>query len=447
MASVNEGKFINFLIGPSANVNGYTPVGGEILVTNDTKKFYVCEGTTKLQMEAFHADAATKVDNTLTINVGGNALWEAYNGSAPRTVNFTGSNNVSVSKSGNNITISGPTALKNPQALSFANSNSTYDGSNAITLTPEMLGLGNAMYFRGVVKADPTLATSNKANVTLTDNTAITCASGDVVFYGGNEYIFDGTNWHEMGSEGSHALKSIQISGDGVYITGGGTLASDVQLKHATYTITPPTTGTGYVVSGLTINGGGHTTAWTTKNIFDDMSTLTLAVDLSNTDPDSTADSVVYKPNAAKTFKIYKMKGASASAAGLGGLVPTPAKGATTRVLTADGEWSTIQGPDATGALGLYINGLNIYNTGVINVAKGSANGTIKLTKGTTAGSSSDGSDITIYTLPAATTSVIGGVKVATNSNITLGDGGAISISGNNVRTAMGAASVTEAGG
>lgn len=90
------------------------------------------------------------------------------------------------------------------------------------------LGVDNAMHFRGVFTTLPT---------TLTDYNP-----GDVVLVGGKEYVLalNGTDnakkWNELGDEGSHALKSITISGDGTYITGGGNLQADRTLSHKTYT-------------------------------------------------------------------------------------------------------------------------------------------------------------------------------------------------------------------
>ena len=83
------------------------------------------------------------------------------------------------------------------------------------------------MHFRGVFTTLPT---------TLTDYNP-----GDVVLVGGKEYVLalNGTDnakkWNELGDEGSHALKSITINGDGTYITGGGNLQANRTLSHKTY--------------------------------------------------------------------------------------------------------------------------------------------------------------------------------------------------------------------
>ena len=70
-------------------------------------------------------------------------------------------------------------------------------------------GLAGAMHYRGVVVADPT-----ETAPTGTYN------SGDVVTFGISEYVFDGTNWRELGTEGSYAVKGSIIKND---------LSSDLQ--------------------------------------------------------------------------------------------------------------------------------------------------------------------------------------------------------------------------
>lgn len=70
-------------------------------------------------------------------------------------------------------------------------------------------GLAGAMHYRGVVTADPT-----ETAPTGTYN------SGDVVTFGISEYVFDGTNWRELGTEGSYAVKGSIVKND---------LSSDLQ--------------------------------------------------------------------------------------------------------------------------------------------------------------------------------------------------------------------------
>ena len=83
------------------------------------------------------------------------------------------------------------------------------------------------MHFRGVFTTLPT---------TLTDYNP-----GDVVLVGGKEYVLalngkdNAKKWNELGDEGSHALKTITISGDDTYIIGGGNLQANRTLSHKTY--------------------------------------------------------------------------------------------------------------------------------------------------------------------------------------------------------------------
>ena len=421
--AANDGKLLKFFMGEDAGLDSFEGAGGEILVTSDTKKFYVYNGSTRLAMNAHNADSADKVNSAMGININGDALW-SFDGSAAKTVNFKNGTNITITKSGNEVTIAGPSSLKSPYALSFANSSTKYDGSAAVTLTPEMLGLGNAMYFRGVANAKPT-----SASVTLDgQTTAITCASGDVVFYGGIEYIFDGTIWHEMGNEGSHALKSITVKGDATYITGSGTLASNITLSHATYTVSAGTTGTSsnhHVVSSITTNNGGHITGWTSRNIFDEFAKLSITMNGATTE---------YTPAAAKSITIPAMKGASSTAAGTAGFVPAPAKGSITRFLAADGTWKD----SVVAGTGISVSGNTVTNSGVRSVTDHATNGYITVnTNGTDA-------NIQVYSLPNATGSALGGVKVG--SNITV-NSGTISITGANVRNALGDASAQADGG
>lgn len=103
----------------------------------------------------------------------------------------------------------------------------TLDNSGNVTLsqsanglkaeiTAADLGLSNAMHFVGAFTEAPTNP-----------------AAGDVYLNTANhkEYVYDTTNgWVELGDEGSHALKTISITGtDG--LTGGGTLESNREIK------------------------------------------------------------------------------------------------------------------------------------------------------------------------------------------------------------------------
>lgn len=95
----------------------------------------------------------------------------------------------------------------------------TFDGSKDIEITPALLGLDNALHFKGVVSSLPE-----------------TAANGDVYLVGNKEYVYS-NGWVELGDGDSHALKTITISaGEG--LTGGGSLAANrtISLSEATKT-------------------------------------------------------------------------------------------------------------------------------------------------------------------------------------------------------------------
>lgn len=103
-----------------------------------------------------------------------------------------------------------------PEYKTLTVGSKTYNTSADVTITAADLGLSNAMHFVGAFTEAP-------ANP----------AAGDVYLNTANhkEYVYDTTNgWVELGDEGSHALKTISITGtDG--LTGGGTLESNREIK------------------------------------------------------------------------------------------------------------------------------------------------------------------------------------------------------------------------
>ena len=109
----------------------------------------------------------------------------------------------------------------------------TYDAQGHITgsgttemtmpakVTAADLGLSAIMDFLGTsATAITDGATTNPITI---GTTSTTVTSGNVVLYNGKEFVWTGSAWEELGSEGSHALKTITITaGNG--LTGGGSL-------------------------------------------------------------------------------------------------------------------------------------------------------------------------------------------------------------------------------
>ena len=105
------------------------------------------------------------------------------------------------------------------------------------------LGLTAAMHFIGTsltALQDGSTTSTVKIKEHNSDTTGRNHSAndGDVVLYDGKEFVFSklANAWYELGDQGSHALKSIKIEGDGTYVTGGGDLTANRKLSHKTYT-------------------------------------------------------------------------------------------------------------------------------------------------------------------------------------------------------------------
>ena len=90
------------------------------------------------------------------------------------------------------------------------------------TISASDLGVDTALHFKGVVKAPTEVEDPQNGDVCLVEN---------------KEYIYSDGEWYELGDAESHALKTVKVEGDGVYITnsGNGTLAGDNKLEHKLY--------------------------------------------------------------------------------------------------------------------------------------------------------------------------------------------------------------------
>lgn len=113
-------------------------------------------------------------------------------------------------------------------------------------------GLTGAMHFKGSVAAIPPASG--------------TYESGDVVILTGSnkEYVYDGSNWKELGDEGSFAMKTVEIAA-GSGLTGGGTLEADRTIAHAVPSgagsTNNVTAATGTFINAITFDDFGHVTS------------------------------------------------------------------------------------------------------------------------------------------------------------------------------------------
>ena len=157
-------------------------------------------------------------------------------------------------------------AKKVSNALSIGGK--TFDGSAAVEVTAQDLGISGAMHFVGTSTTNPDTGTVTINGVEYTPN------AGDVVLYGEKEFVYSTNGWEELGDESSHALKTVKVIA-GTDLTGGGTLEADMTINHATVTRNDGTDaaetaeheGKITVVSSVVTSETGHVTAVNTKEI------------------------------------------------------------------------------------------------------------------------------------------------------------------------------------
>ena len=99
---------------------------------------------------------------------------------------------------------------------------------NGISPSDLIDALGLTTLITSAMKIEGTTTTeiyngSQTSTVSINSNSK-SAYNGMVVFYNYKEFVWVDNAWKELGDESSFALKSITISGDGTYITGGGDL-------------------------------------------------------------------------------------------------------------------------------------------------------------------------------------------------------------------------------
>ena len=150
-----------------------------------------------------------------------------------------------------------PTKLPNPEKLTIGNQN--YDGSAAITVTAADLGLTGALKLLGTTTDN--IVDNSITNPITVGGKSITAELGNVVLYGNQEFMWNGTFWELLGDEGSYALKTVQvIAGNG--LTGGGTLENNITIAHADTSSQASVNNSGRTyIQDITLDEFGHVTA------------------------------------------------------------------------------------------------------------------------------------------------------------------------------------------
>ena len=139
------------------------------------------------------------------------------------------------------------------------------------TLTFDFSALTSAMHWIGVSTSDP----KGASGATVNGHTE--WIKGDVVSYNSKEYVLSGetntaANWSELGDEGSHALKTISITGTNG-LTGGGTISENRTISHAVPTNASKGTkdsAANNFIKSVTTDEFGHVTGYTTATFTQD---------------------------------------------------------------------------------------------------------------------------------------------------------------------------------
>lgn len=171
-------------------------------------------------------------------------LWPVVKGKADKATTLSGYN------IGDAYTKTGTQSYVSSQVTPLSTALNTLQ--QEVTELQEAIGnLGNIMNYLGDSKQAIQPGVTG-AQITLSDDTTVTAVKGDVVTYGSQEFLFNGTGWRLYGDEGSYALNSITINGHDLK-KDFNLIASEIDLKRFQYNSTSPT-GTALPQSGLSID-------------------------------------------------------------------------------------------------------------------------------------------------------------------------------------------------
>ena len=113
--------------------------------------------------------------------------------------------------------------------------NSTFNGSNNVTIKAKDLGLTGALVYKGISTSEITDGGTETPTINGTAVTMTAADAGNIVLYKNasgkifKEFVWTGTAWELLGDEGSYALKTITIgAGDG--LEGGGSLNDNIDI-------------------------------------------------------------------------------------------------------------------------------------------------------------------------------------------------------------------------
>ena len=157
--------------------------------------------------------------------------------------------------------------------------------SNAVKsyIDTKLNELSGAMVFIGT--STTAITDGGTQNPTVNGSVIVNKTAGNVVIYGSQEYVWNGSSWELFGDEGSYALKTITVTGNNG-LTGGGALTENRTISHAV----PSGAAAGTLGSStertyiktVTTDAYGHITAVTTGTETVTLPTILTQVDNSS---------------------------------------------------------------------------------------------------------------------------------------------------------------------
>ena len=176
------------------------------------------------------------------------------------------------------VTITQPTvnnATLTIQAAGTSKGTFTANASSDVTIniTAADLGLSNAMHFIG--SSSTAITDGGTENPTISGYTGTAKTSGNVVLYGGKEFVWTGSAWEQLGDESSWALNSVTVTGTGA-LGGGGALTGNQTITHNAGSAASKTSGF-YKFSTDAYSHVGGVTAVVKKDLTDLITSMSAA--------------------------------------------------------------------------------------------------------------------------------------------------------------------------
>lgn len=165
--------------------------------------------------------ATGSVDGTISVNTGGTSTNVAVKGLGSAA--YTSSSSYAPYQHSHNYAGSDTAggAANSVKSLLKVGSK-TYDGSSEVEIVAADLGLAQAIKFIGSTTSE--IFDGSTQSTILVDGKSVTVTAGNVLLHGGYEYVWTGTQWEQLGQEGSFSLVGHKHAAADIT---SGTLSSD----------------------------------------------------------------------------------------------------------------------------------------------------------------------------------------------------------------------------